>query len=403
MRVLLINKFHYQRGGAERAYFDTAHILAENGHAVAFFAMEHPENIDTPWKRFFVSGVNYHDTGASTMSKLRAGFRIIWNTEAQAKLEALILEFKPEVAHLHNIYHQLSPSILWTLRKHKIRIVMTLHDYKLISPNYSLMVRGKIWDSTSGIWAIFDQAVQNSTLRSAVCAVEKWAHAIVRSFHLVDVYLAPSRFLIERFHQAHFSKTIIHIVQPIVPFPAKPVYKEGGYLLYLGRLAEEKGVATLIEAAWELQSEVAIKIVGTGPAEEALKRQANSLANVEFLGFKTGSEWEALLNGARALILPSIWYENMPYVMLEALSRGKPVIASCIGGIPERVIEETSGWLFEPGNPADLVRAIRKMELYPTPEKLAESAYRSVSDAHPENYYEALMKVYSGPRIDPPL
>lgn len=403
MRVLLINKFHYQRGGAERAYFDTAHILAENGHEVAFFAMEHPENIDTPWKRFFVSRVDYHDENASLWTKLRAAAHIIWNREATQKLEALILEFKPEVAHLHNIYHQLSPAILWTLKKHNVRVIMTLHDYKLISPNYSLLVRGKVWDSTSGIWAIFDQAVQNSTLKSAICAFEKWIHGFLRSYSKVDVYLAPSRFLIERFKKAGFHHPIRHIVQPIRPFPPTPVYREGGYFLYLGRLAEEKGVATIIEAAWELQNEVKIKIVGSGPDEARLKAQAKGLANIEFSGYQTGDAWEEALQGARALILPSLWYENMPYVILEALSRGKPVIASNMGGIPERVIEESTGWLFEAGNADDLVRAIRKLTLFPSPEVLTESAYRSVSDAHPQSYYEELMKIYTGPRIDPPL
>ncbi len=403
MRVLLINKFHYQKGGAERAYFDTAAILAEKGHEVAFFAMEHPQNLDTPWKRFFVSHVDYHDETAGWWSKLRAAAHIIWNREAARKLEALLLEFRPDVAHLHNIYHQLSPSILWVLKKHKVRTVMTLHDYKLISPNYSLLVRGRVWDSTSGIWAIFDQAVQNSTLKSAICAFEQWFHGFIRSYRKVDMYLAPSRFLIERFRRARFHHPIKHIVQPIRPFPPKPAYHEGGYFLYLGRLAEEKGVATLIEAAWELQNEVKIRIVGAGPDEERLRAQAKGLGNIEFFGYKTGEEWEDMLQGARALVLPSIWYENMPYVILEALSRGKPVIASNMGGVPERVIEEVSGWKFEAGNPTDLVRAIRKLMMYPDPEKLAETCYRNVSDAHPENYYEELMKVYAGPRIDPPL
>ncbi len=403
MRVLLINKFHYLKGGAERAYFDTAHILTENGHEVAFFAMKHPENLTTPWQRFFVSQVDYHDERAGLWTKLRAAAHIIWNFEAARNLEALILEWKPDVAHLHNIYHQLSPSILWTLRKHKVRVVMTLHDYKLISPNYSLLVRGKVWDSTSGVWAIFDQAVQNSTLKSAICAFEKWIHGFLRSYSKVDMYLAPSRFLIERFRQAGFHHPIKHIVQPIRPFPPEPEYQEGGYFLYLGRLAEEKGVATLIEAAWELQNEVKIKIVGNGPDEAKLRALAKGLGNIEFLGYKTGEEWEAVLRGARALVLPSLWYENMPYVILEALSRGKPVIASRMGGIPERVIEGVSGWLFEAGNSNDLVRAIRKLMLFPSPEKLSETCYKSVSDARPESYYEELMKVYSGPRIDPPL
>jgi len=406
MRVLLINKFHYLKGGAERAYFDTADILAENGHPVAFFAMQHTENRATPWDRFFVSAVDYHDVTADPVAKLRAAARIIWNREAAAKLEALILEFRPDVAHLHNIYHQLSPSILWVLRKHKVRVVMTLHDYKLISPNYNLLVRGKIWDHTSGLLAIGGRAVQDSYLKSLVCAFEQWAHRFIHSYGLVNAYLAPSRFLIERFRQAHFPYFIRHVVQPIRPFPPVPVYQAGEYFLYLGRLAEEKGVSTLIEAAWKLQEgdrKTEIRIVGTGPAEAALRAQAKGITSIQFLGYQTGADWERILAGAKALVVPSFWYENMPYVVLEALSRGKPVIASRMGGLPERVIDETSGWLFEAGDVADLVRAIRKLDLYPSPEALAESCYRSVSDARPERYYEELMKVYSGPRIDPPL
>ena len=398
MRVLLINKFHYLKGGAERAYFDTARILAENGHEVAFFAMEHPENLDTPWNRFFVSGVDYHDAGAGLGSKLRAAVRIVWNREASEKLDALIREFKPDVAHLHNTYHQLSPSIIWTLRKRGIRIVMTLHDYKLISPNYSLLVRGKVWDHTSGIRAIFDRAVQDSRLKSAVCAAEKWVHGLIGTFGKVDAYIAPSRFLIERFRVAGFPYPIRHVVQPIMPFPDAPTTKGGGYLLFIGRLSEEKGIATLIDACVELKGDIGLKIIGSGPEEAILREQAKGIPGIEFLGYQTGDAWESALQGAKALVVPSIWYENMPYVVLEALSRGKPVIASRMGGVPERIREGENGWLFEAGNPDDLIRAIRNLMLYPDPSELARAAYESVSDARPEAYYRALIGVY-GPEI----
>lgn len=395
MRVLLINKFHYLKGGAERAYFDTAHILAENGHAVAFFAMEHPENLDTPWSQFFVSRVDYHDQKAGLLSKLRAAACIIWNREAAAKLEALIREFKPEVAHLHNTYHQLSPSIIWTLRKHGVRIVMTLHDYKLISPNYSLLVRGKIWDHTSGWRAIFDRAVQDSYLKSVICAVEKWLHALLGTFGYVDAFIAPSRFLIEKFRSAGFSYPIRHIVQPIRPFPEAPATRGGEYLLFIGRLSEEKGVGTLIEAMALMPGDIGLKIIGTGPEETLLRDQAKSVPGVEFLGFQTGEAWERALLGSKALVVPSIWYENMPYVVLEALSRGKPVIATRLGGVPERIQEGENGWLFDAGDPKDLVRAIRNLMLYPEPDKLAQAAYESVADARPEQYYQSLLAVYT--------
>lgn len=375
MRVLLINKFHYLKGGAERAYLDTAHILTENDHEVAFFSMLHPDNLDTPWSRFFVSQVDYHDVHAGLGAKLRAAARIIWNHEAAKKLDALIREFQPEVAHLHNTYHQLSPSILWTLRKHRVRIVMTLHDYKLISPNYSLLVRGKIWDHTSGVRAIFDRVVQDSVLKSTVCALEKWFHTLIRSFGTVDVFIAPSRFLIDKFHSLGFPYPITHVVQPIRPFPMAPTGGSGAYFLYIGRLSEEKGITTLIDA-WELlQGAVPLKIIGTGPEEPILRERAKSIPGVEFLGYQTGAAWEAALQGSKALIVPSIWYENMPYVVLEALSRGKPVLATRLGGVPERINEGENGWLFEPGQPKDLVRVIQSCLLQPDSNQLARAAY----------------------------
>lgn len=394
MRVLLINKFHYQKGGAERAYLDTAHILTENGHQVAFFSMAHPDNLDTPWSRFFVSQIDYHDAGAGLWSKLRAAARIIWNHEAAKKLEALIAEFKPEVAHLHNTYHQLSPSIIWTLRKHGVRIVMTLHDYKLISPNYSLLVRGEIWDHTSGFRAIFDRAVQDSYPKSLVCAVEHWFHAAIGSFGNVDAFIAPSRFLIDKFHAVGFPYPITHVVQPIRPFPSVPTNVGGEYFLYIGRLSVEKGVTTLIDAWETLQGTALLKIVGSGPEESILRERAKSIPGVEFLGYQTGDEWERTLSGAKALIVPSIWYENMPYVVLEALSRGKPVIATRLGGVPERIREGENGWLFEPGHSDDLVRAVQHCLLQSDPKNIGVAAYESVADARPEAYYEALLSIY---------
>lgn len=398
MRILLINKFHYLKGGAERAYFDTARILTENGHSVAFFAMEHPENQATEWSRFFVSQVDYHDHSARFAAKLRAAASIIWNHEAAQKLEALIAEFKPEVAHLHNTYHQLSPSILWTLKKHGVRVVMTLHDYKLISPNYSLLVRGKIWDHTSGWRAIFDRAVKNSYLKSLICAVELWLHRLIGSYRHVNAYLAPSHFLIEKFRSAGFPYPITHVVQPILPFPASPTRAGGDYLLYIGRLSKEKGVETLIDACGTLQGQVALKILGNGPEEAHLRERAKHIPGIEFLGYQTGEAWERALTGAKALVVPSIWYENMPYVVLEALSRGKPVIATRMGGVPERIREGENGWLYDPGDVPGLVRSIQKLLLSPDVERLSQAAYASVADARPEQYYQKLLSVY---RIGP--
>lgn len=395
MRVLLINKFHYGKGGAERAYFDTAHILAEKGHEVAFFAMEHPNNQATPWSRYFVKHVEYLDQEQSVFSKVRIGLRILWNFEAYRKLSALIREFQPDVAHLHNTYHQLSPSILWALKKYRIPVVMTLHDYKAVSPNYSLFVRGKLWLSTSGWRAIVDRAVKDSVIRSAICALETWLHRLLGSYRTVDRFIAPSHFLIEEYQKLGFSHPIQYIPQPLFPFPKTPhPVGKGDYFLFVGRLSAEKGVETILEAAQKLPDQKFI-IVGTGPTEPKLKafQKQQGLKNIEFVGYQTGAPLEELFRNAKALLLPSIWYENMPYVMLEAFGYGKPVIGSNLGGIPERIIEGKNGFLFEPGQVDSLVRAIHMFESHDRAQ-LSQRAWQSIQHLQPDAYYRTLFELY---------
>ncbi len=395
MRVLIINKFHYKKGGAERAYFDTARILAENGNEVAFFSMEHPNNEGSTCESFFASPVDYLDDQQSFFSKAKAGLRIIWNFEASQKLEALIQEFKPDVAHLHNTYHQLSPSILWTLKKHRVPIVMTLHDYKAVSPNYSLFAQGKIWFSTSGWRCLVDRVVKDSLVKSAVCAVETWLHRLIRSYAKVDRFIAPSRFLIKTYKELGFPYLIQHVPQPLDPFPLPPTeFGTGEYFLFVGRLSPEKGVETLLQAFAQLPNEKLV-IVGTGPEEVALKeyQETQGLSNVVFLGFQTGETLDDIFRGAKAFILPSVWYENMPYVMLEAFSFGKPVIGSNLGGIPERVQDGSNGFLFETGNAESLRSAIKRFNQFDQA-GLGQNAWKSIQDLTRDKYLAALETIY---------
>ncbi|PIT94777.1 glycosyltransferase family 1 protein, partial [Candidatus Falkowbacteria bacterium CG10_big_fil_rev_8_21_14_0_10_38_22] len=180
MRVLLINKYHYLRGGAERSYFDTAELLASHGHEVAFFSMKHPENLPTEWSKYFIDQIDYQNE-TNLFKKITAVINIFYNFRARKNLEELINEFKPDVAHLHNIYHQLSPSIISVLKKHNIPVIMTLHDYKLICPNYNLYASGQIWEKSKPdkfYQAFLSKAVKNSYLKSFICAVEAYSHKL---------------------------------------------------------------------------------------------------------------------------------------------------------------------------------------------------------------------------------
>lgn len=393
MRILLINKYHYRKGGAERAYFDTAHILAENGHEIAFFSMEHPDNLPTPWKKYFVRQVDYLDEKQPLLSKIRAAVRILWNSEAARELEKLIVEFSPEVAHLHNTYHQLSPSILWTLKKHGVKIVMTLHDYKAVSPNYSLFVRGKIWEHVSGWKTIIDRAIKDSLVKSTVCAFELWFHQMLGSYRLVNQYLAPSKFLIQKYQALGFPYPIQHVPQPLSPFPQPPAQLgQGSPYLFAGRLSPEKGAETLLKAFAELPN-LKLMVAGTGPEEVRLKKQYGHFPNITFLGHLSGEPLAQAFRKAKAFIIPSEWYENMPYSMLEAFGYGLPVIGSNLGGIPERIVDGHNGFLFEAGNVESLKAALQRLEQSDS-EVLSQSAWESIQDLREAQYYQTLMMIY---------
>lgn len=399
MKILLINKYHFLKGGAERAYFDMARILTDHGHEVAFFSMQHPNNVPTPWERFFVESVDYAENNLSLFQKLRMAARIIWNQEANRKLTLLLQEFQPDIAHAHNIYHQLSPSILWVLKKHGVPIVMTLHDYKVISPNYSLFVRGKIWDHTSGVRCLLDRCVKDSFLKSLVCTLEQWLHRLIGSYGLISVFISPSLFLKEKFLAHGFSHRIEHVPNYLSEKTEESASNEhhlGRKFLFFGRLSPEKSADILIQAFALLPTDMVLDMVGDGPERTRLEALTVSLGlteRVRFLGSRFGEELEQLKQEAFAILMPSAWYENFPYVITESLQSGCVLLAANIGGIPERIRDTHNGFLFEAGNTQSLVTAIQNLSRYDL-ETIRKNARQSIADLAPEIFYERLMSLY---------
>jgi len=395
MKVLLVDKFHYRFGGAERAYFDTADVLMAHGHEVAFFAMQHPQNEPTPWSRFFVSQVDYGRDDYTLWQKVRMAARMIWNREAQKKLEALLEEFRPDVAHLHLIYHQLSPSIIWTLAKHRIPMVMTLHDYKHISPNYNLFVRGKVWERAP-YHCVGDRCVRDSVAASAVCTLEHYVHAWIGTYAKVNRYIAPSRFLIETSKRHGFTQEIAYVPQPLSPAEFNvPQYQREDYILYIGRLSHEKGVRVLLDAFAASRAPRLI-VAGTGPDEDALKAHAQTLpgaARITFAGFVAGAALTELAQKARAVVVPSLWYENAPYALLEALAAGNVVIAAASGGITERIVHGKNGFLYPPRDTQALTRLLDALSDIDDA-RIRAAARASVANLTHERYYTDLMTVY---------
>jgi glycosyltransferase involved in cell wall biosynthesis len=400
MKILQVNKFNYLRGGAERAFLAISEQLEKDGHEVARFCMQHPKNLPSPWSKYFVSRLSFNEGGLK--DKLKAPFRIIYSTEARRLFAKLLDDFKPDIIHCHNIYHQLSPSILPEARKRKIPVVMHLWDYKLVCPNYKLFTHNE--PCTRCLGGKYGNCLKyrcfNSFSKSLVATLEMFIHHKLLNIYKanIDRYIAPCQFMKNICTQAKFPENKIDLVYNFYTpeFDREaPQEQCEDYLLYFGRLAKEKGVETLIRAA-KIGKET-IKIVGDGPELANLETIVKELKiedKVKFLGWKHGEDLTNIINHAKAVIIPSVWYENNPFVLSESLIKGKIVIGSAIGGISEIIKDGDNGFIFKPGSPVDLASVIAKLSLT----DLNLMSKRARASAQPYAFlkqYENLLKIYN--------
>lgn len=401
MRVLNVNKFHYRRAGAEAAYFNTARLLQENGHEVVPFAMQHPHNEPTPWSRFFPPEVEFRAPG-SPAELVRRALRVLYSREARDGLRGLLREARPDLAHLHNIAHQLSPSILDALAEAELPVVQTLHDYKLTCPVYTHRTHGRVCERCRGGRfqnCVLQRCNAGSLSMSLVNAAEMAWHGWRGSYDAVDLFLCPSTFVRAKCVEHGIAAERLHFVPHFVYADDFPVHPDpGSTILYAGRMAEEKGLFTLLEAVRRV-SEARLHLAGDGPLRRALEEQVASTGlteRVHFLGHLRGQAYEAAWRQAAFLVVPSEWWEVRPMVIHEAYARGRAVLASRCGTIPEIVRHGETGWLFRTGDPEDLAAAIRSMLAERS--QLAEwgaAARRYVAEElTPERHYAALSAAY---------
>lgn len=401
MTVLQIHKFYWPRDGASRYMFQLSDLLKGAGHTVIPFSMQHPENVSSPYERFFVSELNLSEPSRLSFSqKLAAAGRIVYSFEAKRKIELLLNEEGIDVAHLHNIYHHISPSILGELKKRGIPIVMTLHDYKLLSPNYTMFHHGHVHENDAEGWyfnCIKNQCMRESVSQSVVATAEMiFHHKIMRFFErYVDRFIAPSNFIKKMCHDYGWpEEKFVHIPHP-VELPHSSLYSDRGYVAYVGRLSEEKGLRELLVAA-KMTPDIPYRIVGQGPLGEMLTVQAHDMRihNVQFEGFLTGSALDDVIAQARIIVVPSLWYENYPLSILEAKAAGKIVIASNIGGTPEMLPKSL---LVYPGDPEKLAEKINEWyHAEPRKRKLMGEQLRAEAEHinDPSKHLKAVEGVY---------
>jgi glycosyltransferase involved in cell wall biosynthesis len=358
--LLSINNYHYVRGGAEFVFLEHNKLFADTGWNVVPFSMQHEKNLPSKYSDYFVDeielGANY-----GFVEKLAKSAKAIYSTEAKSNIAALIDHVRPDIAHGHNIYHHLSPAILPVLKKAGIPVVLTLHDLKIACPAYKMMTHDGVCERCKGGAihnVVLHKCLHGNRLLSAWAAAEAALHGILRTYAKnVDRFIVPSRFyqtkLVEWGWPAEKFRYVPNFVNAV---EIRPQFEPGDNFAYFGRLSNEKGLGTLIEAA--SIAGVALQIIGTGPERERLESLAADLGvQVEFPGFVSGDALFDRLRSSRAVVLPSEWYENAPISVLEAYACGKPVIGANIGGIPE-LIDDDRGRVFEAFSVQDLAATL---------------------------------------------
>jgi len=366
--LLSINNYFYPRGGAEVLFLEQNRMFADIGWQVVPFAMRHARNLPSEWSAFFPDEIEF-GASYSLASKLLRAPRVIYSLQARRLLRALLREVKPRIAHAHNVYHHLSPSIFGLLRDRGIPVVLTVHDLKLACPAYTMMRGAEPCDRCRGghfYNVARNRCIKGSLALSSLVMMEAYAHRYLRLYDAnVTKFVAPSRFILEKLVEWGWSRDrFVHIPNFVDVERFRSNAPIGRRFVYCGRLDPLKGVATLVEAAAKARQPVTI--VGHGPDEARLRQRAAALkADVDFAGHLAQEALAAVIGQARAVVLPSEVNENAPLSVLEAYAAGRPVIGSRIAGIPELVREEETGVLFPPGDSDALAAALDRFATLP--------------------------------------
>lgn len=394
MKILLINNFHYRRGGSEAVYFNMADMLEQAGHEVIFFSCTDERNS--------TRGINRHFVEAnSAVNPAIGAIRYIYNRKAAQALKALIAEQRPDIAHIHLLWGGLSSSIVKTLKQCNIPIVHTAHDYRMVCPAYTFRNgNGDICERCLDgkyIHCLTNRCSKGKLIQSALMSLESYFRRAIKAVEDIDGFVFVSNFSYEQHLRgipALKNKQCI-VTHNAIDIPLVNA-EQGDYYLYFGRLSSEKGLLTLIDAFTTL-TDLRLKIVGNGDMEEQL-REAIHTPNIEMCGYMSGDSLRQIVAGAKAIIVPSEWYENNPMTIIEAAAMGTPAIGAHIGGIPEIILQGRTGYLFTPKSVEELATAVNAMESLSTEDYQAmrdECKAFAASAFNTDELYNKIIKLYN--------
>jgi glycosyltransferase involved in cell wall biosynthesis len=400
-KLLSVNNYYYPRGGAEVLFLEQNRILENAGWEVVPFAMRHSRNLATPWDRYFPDEIEFGGNYGIAEKIVRAA-RVIYSMQAREKLGELLSAFSPRVAHVHNIYHHLSPSILSLLRDRGIPVVMTVHDLKLACPAYTMMRGNRPCESCRGGRVhnvLLNKCMKGSVALSGLIMLEAAAHRLSGIYESgVARFVAPSRFVLETLvHWGWRRDVFVHVPNFVDVARFQPGREAGRRFVFCGRLDNLKGVGTLLRAA--ALAKQPVTIVGRGPEEASLRKLSDELrADAIFTGHLTKDALVGALQSARAIVVPSETNENAPLSLLEAYAAARPVIGSNIAGIPELVREDKTGALFPTGDVQALAATLERFAQLPDSRvtDMGQAGRRWVErDFSPAVYRDRLVDLYA--------
>lgn len=360
MKILMINKFLYPRGGAETYMLKLGESLKRAGHEVQYFGMYDKKNTVGNSSGLYTQNMDFHSNAAE---RLLYPFKIIYSRDSYKKLFRLIKSFKPDIVHINNINFQLTPAIIYAVKKFGIPLVQTVHDYQMICPNhllYNYTEHRKCEKCVKGspLNCLKYKCIHGSRIKSLLGAIEARLYKTLKTYALIDLFICPSDFMNKKLcgaDDAFKGKTVTmhNFIEYIKP--QKNERTRRGYVVYVGRLSREKGIELLAETA-RLLPQYTFKAVGSGPDEGLLK----NIPNVHLTGFLTGEALADVISCASALIAPSLCFENCPLSILEAHAASVPVITMNFGGMAELVRDGVTGTLISSPTPRAAAEAVIK-------------------------------------------
>jgi glycosyltransferase involved in cell wall biosynthesis len=402
VKILIVNTRHYHGGGDSTYAFNLANLLNKNGHEIHFFGMQDVRNFPDPNEDLFVSNVDFKELNKK--KSLKSGLfvlrRSIYSEEARQKFSKLLDRVNPDIIHAQNLHGHITPSVLFEAKKRDIPIVWTLHDYKLICPNTHCLIdtTGVICEACKNgkyFNAPIKRCKKGSTLASLMASIEAYSHKILQVNELVDSFICPSEFLKEKLLENGYSPKKVRQIPLVLKndqFSKNEI--EDGYFLFLGKIEKIKGIDVLLQSAKTLP-DLKFKIAGRILDNHKNEFVSSLPKNVEYVGIKTGLDLQDLISRSLALVVPSIWYENQPYVILEAFAAGKPVIASDLGGMKE-LVSQGRGILVPPGDHISLAQGLSYLsDNLKIVKEMGDTAYQYAEKTFSEDiHYEQIMSIY---------